>query len=414
MIVGQLLGQQAVAAIGSTGSLVGFVLGFSQGITTGMGLIIARLFGSRDLKAVQRQFSISCLICAVIAFVLTLLSMVFVGNMLVALGTPSSIYSNARNYILVIFAGIPISMAFNLFANMLRSIGNSRTPLIFLTIAVIVNIILNFIFILAFGLGTSGSALATVISQLVAAVSCGIYMMRNDVVFHFKKPIKLKLTEVGKQLAVGIPMGLQFSIIAVGALLVQRALNSLGTNAIASSSVASKVDQVAMLPMSALGAALGTYIAQNYGSLQYKRILVGIKQTSWISLGIGAFLAISIITFSDMLTYLFISAPSKSLLELNSLYFRVVTPWYILLSVLFILRFTLQGLNYNLLPMIAGVVELIMRMIAALIFVNYWGYFGICLAEPLAWGGGLCTMLFWFPSVIRQIKHLVKVESPGS
>ncbi|MFT8359737.1 MATE family efflux transporter [Liquorilactobacillus satsumensis] len=414
MIVGQLLGAQSVAAIGSTSSLVGFVLGFSQGITTGMGLIIARLFGARAFKDVKRQFSISCLICGVIAMILMVLSLVYVKQVLLLLGTPLAIFNDARDYILMIFAGIPISMAFNLCANMLRAVGNSRTPLVFLAIAVVINIVLNFVFILAFGMGTMGSALATVISQFAAAVLCGIHMLKNEMMFRFKMPTKLKFKELAAQLTVGIPMGMQFSIIAIGALLVQRALNGLGTTAIASSSVAAKVDQVAMLPLSALGAALGTYIAQNYGSLQYKRILIGIKQTSWISLGIGLFLAVTIIGFSDLLTYLFVPRPSAGLLQLNRLYFRVVTPWYLLLSVLFILRFTLQGLNYNLLPMIAGVVELIMRMIAALLFVNYWGYLGICLAEPLAWGGGLCTLLLWFPTAIRQIKRLVRIEEPGS
>nr|WP_268871894.1 MATE family efflux transporter [Liquorilactobacillus capillatus] len=410
MIVGQLMGANAVAAIGSTASLVGFILGFAQGMTAGMGLLLANSFGAHNPQQVNRRFSLSAVIALFVAFILMLVGVLLAGEILVLLGTPTTILTAAQTYIQIIFAGIPISMAFNFLSNMLRSIGNSRTPLLFLGISSIANIIFNFIFILVFHWGIAGSALATVAAQFISVALCFWYIYRNVPLLYWHKPLNIKFKEINIQLASGIPMGLQFSIIAIGAILVQRSLNQLGTDAIAAFSVASKIDQVSMLPMSALGTALGTYVAQNAGGQKYQRVLAGIKQTFVLSVLMSIVITLMILLSSRQLTYLFISNPKEMLLSLTQTYFRLVTPWYLLLSGLFILRFTLQGLNYNFLPMLAGVIELLMRALAAIFLVSIWGFVGIALSAPLAWLGGSITLLYRFWKAIRRVQQSIALQ----
>lgn len=414
MIVGQLMGKNAVAAIGSTTSLVGFIIGFAQGTTAGMGLLVANSFGSQNPQQVSRRFGVSAILALLIAFILMISGIILADDILKLLGTPSLILVQAQTYISIIFAGIPISMTFNFLSNMLRSIGNSRTPLIFLGISSIANILFNFVFILVFHWGIAGSALATVCAQLISAILCIYHIYRHVPLLYWHKPQHLAFKEIKIQLASGIPMGLQFSIIAIGAILVQRSLNQLGTEAIAAFSVASKIDQLSMLPMSALGTALGTYVAQNAGGQKYQRVLLGIKQTFIVSVMTSIIITLLILLSSSQLTYLFISNPGKELLNLTQTYFALVTPWYVLLSGLFILRFTLQGLNYNLLPMIAGLIELLMRALAAIILVSIWGYVGICLSAPLAWLGGILTLAYRFWRAIRQVRKMSQLQQRGA
>ncbi|KRM95344.1 Na+-driven multidrug efflux pump [Liquorilactobacillus aquaticus DSM 21051] len=413
MIVGQLMGKNAVAAIGSTTSLVSFILGFAQGATAGMGLLVANSFGSRNPQQVNRRFGVSALLAMIISLTLMLVGVLLADEILELLGTPANIIVPAQTYISIIFAGIPISMTFNFLSNMMRAIGNSRTPLIFLGISSLVNIVFNFIFILFFHWGIAGSALATVFAQFVSAILCVYHIYRHVPLLYWHKPLHLTFKEIKVQLASGIPMGLQFSIIAIGAILVQRSLNQLGTEAIAAFSVASKIDQISMLPMSALGTALGTYVAQNAGGQKYQRVLLGVKQTFKLSVLISVIITIVILLTSSQLTYLFISTPGQELLNLTRLYFRLVTPWYVLLSGLFILRFTLQGLNYNLLPMVAGLIELLMRALAAILLVGIWGYVGICLSAPLAWLGGIMTLIYRFWKAIRQVDQMAQLQKRG-
>nr|WP_268871950.1 MATE family efflux transporter [Liquorilactobacillus uvarum] len=413
MIVGQLMGKNAVAAIGSTTSLVSFILGFAQGATAGMGLLVATSFGSRNPQQVNRRFGVSAVLISIIAITLTFLGVLLADEILKLLGTPTNIIVPAQTYIRIIFAGIPISLTFNFLSNMLRSIGNSRTPLIFLGISSLINIIFNFVFILFFHWGIAGSALATVFAQFVSAALCVYHIYRHVPLLYWHKPLHLTFKEIKIQLSAGIPMGLQFSIIAIGSILVQRSLNQLGTEVIAAFSVASKIDQISMLPMSALGTALGTYVAQNAGGQKYQRVLLGIKQTFKLSILISVIITLLILLSNGRLTYLFISNPGEKLLNLIRLYFILVTPWYILLSGLFILRFTLQGLNYNLLPMVAGLIELLMRTLAAVILVGILGYIGICLSAPLAWLGGISTLIYRFWKAIRQVEQMAQLKKRG-
>lgn len=340
--------------------------------------------------------------------VLTILSLTFVDPILKLMQTPAAIFANARIFISIIFMGIFASMAFNLLSNIIRALGDSRTPLIFLVIGTVVNVILELLFILVFHMGVAGAGWATVISQVIASLLCVVYIVRSIPLLHITKDdFRIDVKELWDHFSTGMPMGFQLSIIAIGTMVMQAALNSLGTDSVAASTAASKVDQLCSLPMSSFGVTMATFAAQNFGAAKYGRILEGVKKTLWLS---GTFAVAAgglVIFFGKPLVTLIIGTADEHVIQLSQTYFNIIGSTYLLLSVLFIIRNTLQGLGRRVLPTLAGVGELTMRVFAALFMVGAFGYAGAVSAEPLAWLGS-CAILI--PSWIRAVRQLRNLQ----
>lgn len=349
------------------------------------------------------------MISVIVTVILTVLSLVFIRPMLQLMQTPADIIDEAQTFIVIILWGIFAAVSFNLLSNVIRALGDSRTPLLFLIVAVIINVVLDLIFIINFGMGVEGAAIATVIAQIASSLLCIVYIKKKIPMLQLrKKDFSFDKQEIRMHLNVALPMAFQSSIIAIGAIVLQSALNSLGTDVVAAQAAAGRIDQFAVQPMMSFGIAMATFAAQNYGAKQYGRILKGVRQTLVMSIGFS-FLAGAIVIFLGRpLVSLFVSPNETVVFDLAQTYFNINGSLYWILAILFILRYTLQGLGQSKVPTIAGMMELIMRSFAAIILTGIWGYPGAALASPLAWAGSVIVLLY---SYIRAVKHLKQLDA---
>ncbi|WP_312694609.1 MATE family efflux transporter, partial [Leuconostoc pseudomesenteroides] len=286
LIVGQTLGVKALAAVGATGSIMFLILGFVQGFTAGLSIITAQRYGARDIAGVRKSMASTLLVSAITTIVVTIASLVIVYPLLKLMQTPAEILNQAFIFIAIILAGIFATMGYNVTANALRAVGDSRSPLIYLIIGMIANIILELWFILGLKLGVGGAALATVLAQLISTVFSFWHIYKYSPLLQVSRSdLKWDSKDIRIHLHAGLPMGFQSSIIAIGALVLQGALNTLGTDAVAATTAAQRIDQVATLPLMSFGITMATFAAQNYGAKQFDRILVGVKQALFMSMG---------------------------------------------------------------------------------------------------------------------------------
>ena len=407
IIVGQTLGKNALAAVGATGSLTFLIIGFAQGLTAGLAIITAQRYGAKDYRGLKKSFAASVIISLIVTIVLTVLSLVFIHPMLQLMQTPPEIIDQAQTFISIILLGIFASMSFNLLSNVIRELGDSRTPLFFLIIAVIINVELDLIFIIFFGMGVEGAAIATVIAQVSSSVLCLVYIKKKIPLLQLrKKDFSFDKEEIRIHLNAALPMAFQSSIIAIGAIVLQAALNSLGTDVVAAQAAASRIDQFANQPMMSFGIAMATFSAQNYGAKEYGRILKGVKQTLMMSIGFSLVAGATVIFFGHSLMKLFVSSSETRVFELAQTYFNINGSLYWILAILFILRYTLQGLGQSKIPTIAGMMELLMRSFAAIILTGMLGYAGAAAASPLAWAGSVAVLLYSYLRSMKQLKQL--------
>lgn len=393
-IVGRTIGVHALASVGSTGSIIFLILGFANGLTAGLAIPLAQRYGAKDYLGVKRSFYVSILISAVVAILLTILSMVFCRQILEVMQTPAEIIDGAYDYLMVIFAGIFSSMAFNLLSNIFRSIGDAKTPLYFLVIACIMNIILDVVFIAGFGMGVEGAGYATVLSQIFSALACIIYIWKKIPILRLNsKDFVAESSDVREHVRISFPMAFQSSIIAIGAIIIQITLNQLGATAVAAYTAAQKIDQVAILPMMSFGVTMATFVAQNYGAKKYDRIWRGVRDCIKLSLTFAISVGIILNLFSPIFIRAFVGVGHEEVVELGSIYFITNGTMYSLLSLLFIYRYTLQGVGKTFTPTVAGIMELCMRAFAAVVLSNLYGYTGATMANPLAWLGSLIPLM---------------------
>lgn len=407
IIVGQTIGKTALAAVGSTGSITFLIIGFAQGLSAGLSIITAQRFGAKDYRGVKQSFATSILISILVIAILTTLSLVFIDPLLHLMQTPTEIFQEAKSFISVILGGMFAAMAFNLLSNMIRALGDSRTPLFFLVFAVIINVVLDLVFIINFGMGVAGAAYATVIAQMAASIMCYIYIQRKIPLLQLsKKDFKLDKRDIQIHLNAGLPMAFQSSIIAIGTVVLQAALNSLGTDSVAAQAAAGRIDQFATLPMMSFGVTMATFTAQNYGAKLYGRILTGVKQCLMMSIGFSIVAGLAMIFFGHYVVALFVSRTETHVFELAQIYFNINASMYWILAILFILRYTLQGLGQTKIPTIAGIMELLMRSFAAIFLTAIMGYAGAAIASPLAWIGSVAVLLYSYFKAIKELKRL--------
>ncbi len=389
IIVGRCINSNALAALGATGSVCFLVIGFATGLCTGLSIPVAQMYGAGDLKSMRRYILNASYIAAVVAAVLTVLTMVFCRPLLQLMQTPESILDDAHHYLFVMFAGLSATILYNLLAGFLRAMGDSKTPLIFLAVSSVLNIGLDFLMIMAFDMGVMGAGLATVIAQGISALLCLYYMYKRfDILAFERDEFAFRPDYCRKLCSVSIPMACQFSITAIGSIILQSAVNGFGPAVIASVTAATKIQTIVLGPMESLGITMATYCGQNLGAGRIDRIKSGLK----CSIKVGLLYSLAALAFSFFLgkyfVYGFVStqeADFAAILDYAAYYLRVTGLFYPVLAVLFILRNALQGMGYSFLPMSAGILELVSRMFAAWVLVGALGYLGVCLASPVAW-----------------------------
>lgn len=386
IIVGQYVGKEALAAVGATGAINFMVIGFAMGICSGFGIPIAQSFGAKDYKKMRQHIANATYLCVVITIVLTILTVFLAPTVLTMMKTPSNIYQQSYEYIVVIFYGIFATMLYNMLSSILRSLGDSKTPLYFLVLSSIINIGLDLFFIINLHMGVMGAALATVIAQAISGIACFIYMKKKFAILQYEEKERAIHTErIQQLLSMGLPMALQFSITAVGSVIVQSAVNTLGSDVVAAVTASIKISIMLTAPLETLGITMATYGGQNLGAGKVERIFEGIKQSLILCVGYCIFAIIFVFLTSKSLGLLFINGKETAILNNISYYLNANSAFYMLLGILFVLRNTLQGLGYSFLAMFGGVCELVARAIVAFGFVGIFGFGAICFANPLAW-----------------------------
>lgn len=415
IIVGKYVGTHALAGVGSTGAINFFILGFAMGITSGFAVPIAQGFGANDYSRVRHFVAMSTYLTIIVGTIITIISVIALGPLLTITRTPDDIYQYAYDYMIIILAGLLTNMAYNMTASILRALGDSKTPLYFLVIASFLNIVLDLLFILTFNMGVAGAAWATIISQGVSALLCVIYMNKKFEVLRMKKEdFKYKQKSANILLSIGVPMAFQYSVIAIGSILLQSAVNSLGTIYVASYTVCCRIEQLAIQPFSTLGIAATTYTGQNLGAGKIDRIKEGMKKMTIIGIILSIVCAGIIYVFNVPLINLFISEGDDKILVIK--YVREYLIWacafFIPLMLLILYRSSIQGMGDAVVPMIASIVELVGRVIVATGFVAIIGYLSICLACPVAWtGGALIVVPAYFMKIRKLERNMVQMES---
>ena len=399
IIVGQFVGTGALAAVGSTGTIMFLITGFATGLGTGFTILTAQRFGAGDMKGMRRSVFTAAVLTVIVSVLVTAVSVIFMHPLLDLMQTPADIYDDAYAYIIVIMWGLAAQMLYNLLSALLRAIGNSKMPLYFLILAAVLNVVLDLVFIINFKMGTAGAAYATVISQGISGLLCLLYIVKAVPIFRLsRRDMVMDGKMMAEQLKVGLPMALQFSITAIGSIMVQTSLNMLGSTLVAAYTAAGKIEQILTQAYTALGTAMANYSAQNVGAGDIPRIRQGFRAaTIWGSVySVAA--GVLIMTVGKYLTYLFVSEDAAMLLDSVDLYLKCIGFFFIPLNIVNAYRNGLQGLGYGLLPMTAGVAELAGRGVIAVISARYSSYFGICMAGPAAWvlAGGLLVVLYFY------------------
>lgn len=405
MIVGRYLGVDALAAVGSTGSMFFLINGFVMGIASGFSILVAQRFGAKDNEGLKKAVSSSIILCVFSVIVLTSVSVLCARPLLHLMNTPENIIDDAATYINIIYSGIFATLGYNMISSILRALGDSRTPLYFLIISSFLNIVLDLVFIVNFSMGVSGAAYATIISQGVSAVLCLIYTYKRYKNLRLKKEDFIVSKDVYiTHLKIGIPMALQFSITAIGIMIVQSAINVFGSVAIASYTAASKVLQIVMQPAITLGVAMATFCGQNLGARNYRRIKTGVNKCTQISI-ITSLIAGGVLMFlGRYFVGLFIENPSEEILSYAQQVFNYSAYFFIPLGLIFVYRNALQGIGESFVPMMAGVYELGARALVAFTLPKFIGFVGICLSDPLAWIAAAVPLGFVY---FRRINTLI-------
>ncbi|MCI8390874.1 MAG: MATE family efflux transporter [Roseburia sp.] len=388
VIVGRYLGEEALAAVGSTGSLMFLVLGFANGMAQGFGVMVSHAFGAKDFRLLKHYTALSLVLTAVISAVLTVPTVAASRLLLAWMHTPENIMNMADAYIRVIFAGIILTMAYNVLSGILRGIGDSRTPLYFLMLSSVLNIALDLFFIVVVPLGTAGAALATVIAQGISAVLCLIYMFRKyEILRASREDYYRDFAGVRHMLGIGIPMALNYSVTAVGTMVMQSAVNVFGSSVVAAFTAASKVSNLSIQTLPTLGTAMATYCGQNIGAGRYDRIRTSMRQGLYLAIG-SALAGALICTLSGRAVVgLFVNHPSQEILSCAMEYLFIASWFYIPLAMIFLYRNALQGLGQGFVPMVSGGIELACRAGAIALIPASAGFAGVCFADPAAWVG---------------------------
>lgn len=404
IIVGKTLGVEALAGVGATGSINFMIIGFCMGVCNGFVIPVAQCFGAKK-PADLRKYVFNGYICSIVfAIVLTLASVIFCRRILIIMNTPADIIDHAYNYIVVIFIGIPTVFLYNMVSGVIRSLGDSKTPVVFLVLSSIINVVLDFFLILVCKMGVAGAGWATVTSQLISGLTCLIYMYKKyDILKGDKSERVLDRRFITNLCMNGVPMGLQYSITAIGSTILQAAVNTLGSTYVAAMTAGSKMFNFTCCPFDALGSTMATYAGQNVGAAKIKRLGQGVRSAMIIGSVYSVLSLIALYFTTNYIALLFVNASETTIIALTRQFILASACFYIPLTGVNVVRFCIQGMGFSVFAISAGILEMIGRAFAAIILIPSIGFMGACLASPIAW---IAADAFLFPAFIHCAKKL--------
>ena len=406
VVVGKFLGVQALAGVGSTGSINFLVLGLCNGICAGFAIPVAQKFGQRDFDGLRKFVGNMIWLSVFFAVVITAVTTIWCRRFLLWMNTPEDTFQYAYDYIFLIFLGIPATMLYNLLSGIIRSLGDSRTPLFFLIFSSLLNVALDIVCIVALGMGVAGAGWATLLSQLISGVLCLRHMAVHFPVLKLsRKDLRPNGSYIGRLLAMGLPMGMQYSITAIGSILLQTAVNTLGASAMAAMTAGGKVNMFAVCPFDAIGSTAATFAGQNIGAGKPERVHQGVRDASILGIAYSAVILVVLCFCGGELTTIFLD-PSDAeaanvIIPMSRQFLLCNAIFYVPLLYVNLLRFTIQGLGFSNLAVIAGVFEMVARGVFGLCLVPFFGFDAVCFANPAAW---IMADIFLFPAYYACLK----------
>ena len=393
VIVGKTLGADSLAAVGSTSIIIYFVFCFINGFTGGFGICLGQRCGAKDEKGMRKSVAVSTILSIAFTVMLTLICCLFAHEILYLMQIPADISGEAYDYMFVVLLGTGATVFYNMISNMLRALGDSKTPLYFLVFSSILNIFLDLFFILVFHMGVAGAAWATILSQFLSALLSLLVGLKNFQVLHLRREDFRDLNaSIRLHLKTGFPMGFQMSVMCIGQLAMQAVVNSLGTAAVAGYTAASKADQLSVLVNNAMMTAISNYVAQNFGAGKTERIRMGVRACLIQTEAFNLLMCAGILLLRHPIVRMFLSDPTSEIYHYSDVYLTIVAPFYLLLGLLAVYRTSIQSMQNGRAPFLACMIELVMRLAATVWLSSFIGYTAVCIASPLAWFGA-CALL---------------------
>lgn len=410
-IAGHILGDNALVAIGASSTVNSLVLSFAWGLNGGFGIIIAQCFGAKDFKKLKKSVAISLSINVLFSLIVCIFGIFMSRPMLQALNTPAARLNEANSYISVILVFIIVPMLYNLEAVILRSLGDSKTPLYFLIFSSVLNIILDYVLIKFTQMGVKGAAVATVLAQLLSVILCFVVILKNFKIIRLKKnDFHFSASLFKNMMSAGMAMAVMNSIFSIGSIIMQGSINALGEDVIAAHLGSRKVAEMFMQPLVTIGTACSTFVGQNYGALKIGRIKASIKYSTIYSLIWSVFTFFILWFFGGQIARLVTGSASQVVFHNTQMYLRINAPFYFVLGLLFTLRFSIQSVDRKMPPIISSSMELASKIAAAYLFIPLWGYLGACIAEPLSWTLGAIYLLFVFKKEFKRLDGLAEKQ----
>ena len=412
-VVGRYVSVGALAAVGSTGSIVFLITGFAAGVATGFSVVISQRFGADDHDGVRSAYAATIVISTIMSVVLTVVSLYYMEDLLRLMKTPDDIFEDAAKYLEIIFLGMTTTIFYNVLSSVMRALGDSVTPLIFLIVCSILNIALDLLFVVVFGMGVEGVAYATILAQFISAILCFIKIGVSIKILRLHpKDFIPRFKIIWQILKIGLPMGFQTSIVAIGVMAIQATVNSLGTVVVAGYTAASKIEQLALQPSLSFGLTMATFTAQNLGAGRFDRIREGVKKCVAISMTVCVVLGGLLCIFGRKITTLFLAdeAPEiiNGVLDNAQLYLVICSLFVWALGLLYIYRNALQGLGNSFIPFFSGISELVLRVYVAIWLSGKIGFLGVCWSSPIAWCGAAALLMISFYIVIKRREKKAK------
>lgn len=410
-IIGNVLGDQALAAVGATSALYSLVIGFANGITNGFSVVLARVFGEKDEEKLKQTSALIYFLTVIISIILTLASVISLHSILVMLKTPENILPKTESYLHIILTFAIVTMLYNMFSGILRAIGDSKTPLYFLLLSSALNVGLDFLFVKGLNRGIGGAAEATVIAQIVSVSLCIVYIWKKCPVLKFSmRYLKWDKALVKELLLTGFSMGLMLVVVSIGSVALQSAVNSLGEQIIAAHTAARKIDEIFMMPLGTLATAAATFASQNFGAGKYDRVYKGIKDAVLIAIGWSACAILIVFAIGKYMVKWLTGTSDAEIISNALMYMKINIVFFLVLSILLVLRSSLQGVGRKIVPVLGSGVELILKFGAVNIITNRLGYFGVCILEPIIWGISAIMVLVDFVAYQKTYKKVQAVQ----
>lgn len=403
-IVGQILGEDALASVGASSSVQFLVLGFCIGVCCGFGVPIAKSFGAGNMKEMRNCIFHSLVLTGVFAVVLTLSCALLCPQILHILRTPQNIFSDAYRYLLIIFIGIPFTLLYNILSSILRAVGDSKTPFFLLAFSTVLNILLDLFCIVVLKWGCAGAAIATITAQAVSGILCFVFIKKRIPVLRLtKENMHIKRKDTLYLLKMGVPMGLQYSITAIGSMVMQSANNGLGSVYVSGFTAAMRIKQFMMCPFDAIATAVSVFCGQNLGAGKPERIKQGIRQGVLIGVGYGLFIGVVTIFGGKYLSLLFIKENAVEVLDASARYLRCLGFFFWSIGILNVCRMTTQGLGFSGRAIFSGMMEMIARIVVSLVFVPVFGFTAICFADQTAW---ISACIYIVPTCLYCVREI--------